>query len=136
MNNDSAAKPGDQASVTVGIAVAPQQAFRIFTDEIDRKRVWEPPQRLVFSWRAANFAQREQTEVEVSFSASALDTTETVVHRGWSDIRADHPARHGLGVPAVIGMMGLWWGDLMTSLRVRAASEGRMMPTHRPPGAA
>ena len=109
MSNNTAAKPGDKASVTVAVAVAPQEAFRIFT---------------------------EQIEVAVPFSASASGTTVTVVRRGWGDIRDDHPARHGLGVPAFIRMMGLWWGDLMTSLRVRAASEGMTMPTLWPPGAA
>ena len=29
----------------------------------------------------------------------------------------DHPARHGLVGPAFSRMIGLWWGQLMTSLR-------------------
>src|SRR4029453_10334200 len=34
-----------------------------------RVRVWEPPARLVFEWRAVNFAPEEKTEVEVTFEA-------------------------------------------------------------------
>jgi hypothetical protein len=37
--------------------------------------------------------------------------------RGWSAIRPDHPARHGLDDAAFSRMIGLWWGDLMTGLR-------------------
>jgi hypothetical protein len=45
----------------------------------------------------------------------------TVTHRGWASLRPDHPVRHGHEVPAFIRMMGLWWGDLLTSLREHAA---------------
>lgn len=78
---------------------------------------WEPPTRLVFEWRAVNFAASEKTEVEVLFQPSRSGTLVTVKHRGWSRIRPDHPVRHGLESPAFIRMMGLWWGDLMTSMR-------------------
>jgi len=84
--------------------------------------VWEPPSRLVFEWRAMNFAPGEKTEVEVQFEAKPRGTLVTVKHRGWSRLRSDHPVRHGLEVPAFIRMMGLWWGDLMTSLREYAAA--------------
>ncbi len=159
--------PGDQARVSVLVEVSPDEAFRIFTQEIDQwwRRglayraggrttsvlhlegrvggklfetidsggstrvvqtghviVWEPPARLVFEWRATNFAPDERTEVEVCFEASRSGTLVTVTHRGWSRIRPDHPARHGHDVPAFIRMMGLWWGDLMSSLRVYAAT--------------
>jgi uncharacterized protein YndB with AHSA1/START domain len=151
--------PGDEATVTVLVAVEPAVAFRIFTEEIDQwwrrgpqfrlhpgkgsvvrlepgvggrllesaetpriyeagaVTAWEPPSRLVFEWRAVNFDPSEKTEVEVLFTPSKSGTQVTVKHRGWSRIRADHPARHGHDVPAFIRMMGLWWGELMTSLR-------------------
>lgn len=160
---------GDEARATVSVALAPAEAFRVFTEEIDswwrrgrrfrnapddrgivriepgvggrlfesfdgeggervvevgRTLVWEPPQRLLLEWRNINFGADERTEVEVLFRASGSGTMVTVVHRGWSGIRADHPARHGLERPAFIRMMGLWWGDQLTALRLRAADPG------------
>ena len=82
-----------------------------------RVTVWQPPRRLAFEWRAVNFAPAEKTEVDVQFEASDRGTLVTVTHRGWSRIRADHPVRHGDEVTAFLRRMGLWWGDLLTSLR-------------------
>jgi hypothetical protein len=45
----------------------------------------------------------------------------TVTHWGWSTLRADHPARHGLAVEAFVQMMGLWWADQLQSMRLVAA---------------
>jgi uncharacterized protein YndB with AHSA1/START domain len=154
--------PGDEVTVSVLVEVPADEAFRVFTEEIDRwwqhgsrfriggrrpsvihlephvggrllesvdskggprifetgrVTIWEPPARLVFEWRAVSFKAGEQTEVEVQFAPSRSGTLVTVIHRGWSRIRPDHPARHGLDVAPFIRMMGLWWGDLMTSLR-------------------
>jgi uncharacterized protein YndB with AHSA1/START domain len=163
----SAATPaGDQARVSVSVAVPPAEAFRVFTEEIDlwwrrglkyrvargsdgvmclepglggrlfesiatkaggrvietgRVTAWEPPARLVLEWRAVNFAPDERTEVEVRFEPAGEGTLVTVTHRGWSRIRADHPARHGHDAVAFVRMLGMWWGDLMTALRERAA---------------
>jgi len=158
--------PGDEAIVSVLVAVGTDEAFQVFTQEIDlwwrtglkyriggkRRSVihmeprmggrfyesletasgerildlgvitaWEPPTRLAFDWRAVNFDPLEKTEVEVTFAPSPSGTLVTVKHRGWSRIRPDHPARHGLEVPAFIRMMGLWWGELMTSMREHVA---------------
>jgi uncharacterized protein YndB with AHSA1/START domain len=157
-------RSGDQARVTVGVAVPPDVAFAVFTEEIDlwwrrgpqfRRvggeraliaiegreggrvfesagaglpaqevglvRAWQPPSRLVFEWRASNFGPGESTEVEVCFEpAAGGGTTVTVTHRGWADIRADHPVRHGQDVPAFIGGMGRWWGSLLASYRLQA----------------
>jgi len=161
--------PGDQARVSVLVAVPPAVAFRVFTEEIDqwwrtgmkyrvggkhrsviriepgvggrlfesfetpagtrvfdtgRVTAWEPPSRLVFEWRAKNFAPSEKTEVEVSFEPSASGTLVTVTHRGWSHIRPDHPVRHGEDVPGFVRTLGLWWGDLVSALREHAAERG------------
>jgi uncharacterized protein YndB with AHSA1/START domain len=85
--------------------------------EAGRVTVWQPPFRLVFTWRNANFASGESTEVEVLFEPINTGTRVTVQHQGWSAIRPDHPARHGLEGAAFSRMMGMWWGDLMTALR-------------------
>jgi uncharacterized protein YndB with AHSA1/START domain len=155
--------PGDRARVTVGVAVPPEQAFRIFTEEIElwwrrgprfrnargdaglialepglggrvfeshtvdgtphvveigRIRVWDPPRRLLFDWRVANFAPTERTEVEVVFEPAGTGTRVTVTHSGWAAIRPDHPARHGRTGPAFSRELGLWWGDLLSAWRV------------------
>ena len=152
----------DQARVSVSVGVAPAEAFRVFTEQIDqwwrrgvkfrhagsrrgfmhvepcaggrmfeaiegegtetvievgRIRVWDPPQRLVFSWRNANFAAGESTEVEVEFRSAGAGTLVCVTHRGWGALRDDHPARHGLVGADFSRMIGLWWGDQLTSLR-------------------
>ena len=169
MSSDDRVISGDQARVSVAVGVAPEVAFRIFTEDIDhwwrrglkyrvagtrrgiihieprvggrlfesfdsgsetrifetgRVTVWEPPSRLVFDWRAVNFAPAENTEVEVTFQKASNGTLVTVTHRGWSRIRPDHPARHGLETTSFIRMMGLWWGDLMSSMREYTAGSG------------
>jgi len=90
--------------------------------EVGRVKAWDPPHRLLFEWRNVNFAPAEHTEVEVRFQPGTSGTRVTVVHRGWSAIRGDHPARHGLSDPEFVRMLGLWWGDLLTSLRLRIAT--------------
>ena len=85
--------------------------------EVGRVQVWEPPARLAFTWRNANFAAKEHTQVDVEFSPTASGTKVTVTHRGWSVLRPDHPARHGLQGADFSRMIGLWWGEQMSSLR-------------------
>ena len=82
---------------------------------------WEPPHRLTFIWRGANFAGSEQTEVEITFEALGNRTQVTVRHHGWAALRGDHPARHGLEGAAFTRMIGLWWGELMTAFREKIA---------------
>jgi hypothetical protein len=85
--------------------------------EVGRVNVWEPPHRVGFTWRNAAFAAHEHTDVEVEFSPAAAGTLVTVTHRGLSSLRPDHPARHGLQGAGFSRMIGLWWGEQMSSLR-------------------
>jgi uncharacterized protein YndB with AHSA1/START domain len=85
---------------------------------LGRVLVWEPGARLVLEWRNVNFAEGERTEVEVWFEATPSGKTRvTLEHRGWSAIRPDHPARHGLVGREFNAMMGNWWAGLLASLR-------------------
>ena len=85
--------------------------------ELGRVIVWQPPHQLAFTWRNATFAPLEQTEVEVTFAPMGKSTLVTVRHRGWEALRRDHPARHGADDEALQRVIGLWWGDQLTSLR-------------------
>jgi uncharacterized protein YndB with AHSA1/START domain len=87
-------------------------------------RVWEPPSRVLFTWGNTRFQAGQETEVDVSFAPTSSGTLVTVVHRGWTTIPADHPVRHGMPVAAFIRSMGLWWGQLMTSLREECDARG------------
>lgn len=87
--------------------------------EVGRIVTWEPPGRLLFEWRNSNFAPHEKTEVEVRFDAAPGGTQVVLEHRGWSSLPAGHPARHGLEGAAFIGMIGMWWSELLGALRER-----------------
>jgi hypothetical protein len=90
---------------------------RSTTIEVGKVTRWDPPRELELEWRGVNFKPHEKTFVEVTFAPSGEGTLVTVRHHGWSALPEDHPARHGLVGPAFSRMIGLWWGDLMTSLR-------------------
>jgi hypothetical protein len=94
---------------------------RIF--EVGRVTVWDPPAHLVLEWRGSNFAPGEKTEIEVHFAPTASGTLVTLEHRGWAALREGHPARHGLVGSAFTRMIGSWWGELLSSMRERAAEK-------------
>ncbi len=157
----------DSAAASVHVAVGPEDAFEVFTREIDLwwrhgpkfriagKRpgrlvfecqlggrlfetveldsgartfvtgtvvAWDPPRRLAIEWRGVNFAEHEKTLVEVTFTPAGEGTMVRVEHRGWSSLRDDHPARHGLVGAPFSRMIGMWWGDLASSLREHVAT--------------
>lgn len=157
--------PGDRAAATVQVAVSIEDAFDVFTSEIDlwwrmgrkfriagrrpgrlvfepgldgrlfetvtfdsRQRTfevgrvieWDPPRRLALEWRGVNFRPHEKTLVEVTFTAVPGGTMVRVEHSGWSTLPDDHPARHGRVGPAFSRSIGMWWGELLTSLREHA----------------
>jgi uncharacterized protein YndB with AHSA1/START domain len=85
--------------------------------EIGRIRVWEPPQRLVFSWRQANFPLDLHTEVEVRFEAIGEETRVSVEHRGFDRVPADSVARHGFPDEALLMRLAEWWQVLLASLK-------------------
>ena len=90
--------------------------------EIGRVLSWEPGARLAFEWRARNFAPGEITHVEVTFEPVEGGTRVVLEHRGWDEIAAKHPVRHGLTGTAFTDMMGLWWGELLTSYRAHTGA--------------
>lgn len=89
---------------------------------VGRITQWDPPSRLAFEWRGVNFAADESTFVEIDFEPKGDGTMVTVRHRGWAALRPDHPARHGNLGAAFDRMIGLWWADLLSSLREHVRS--------------
>lgn len=120
--------PGDQGL----IALEPRLGGRVFESfasgdretvvEIGLIKIWEPPSRVLFEWRNINFAASESTEVDVSFTANGAGTLVTVIHRGWSGLRFDHPTRHGQDERAFLRGMGMWWVDMLRSLDAHVGS--------------
>ncbi len=88
--------------------------------EIGRIGVWEPPVRLVFSWRQANFPPDLHTEVEVRFEAVGEETRVSVEHRGFDQV-PEGAARHGFPDQALLMRLAEWWRTLLTSYRDTSA---------------
>jgi uncharacterized protein YndB with AHSA1/START domain len=85
--------------------------------EIGRVRVWDPPSRLVLSWRQASFAPDQETEVHVRFEDLGRETRVTVEHFGWDAIPPEHAARHGFPLLVFQQRHAEWWRALLGSLR-------------------
>lgn len=82
--------------------------------EIGRVLAWEPPTRLMFSWRQASFPLDLHTEVEVTFTAVGDETRVSVEHRGF-DAVPEGVARHGFPDSALLQRLAEWWRDLLSS---------------------
>ena len=76
--------------------------------EIGRIVAWEPPKRLVFSWRQANFPLDLHTEVEVGFHAVGDETRVSVEHRGFDQVPAG-AARHGFPDQVLMRRLADFW---------------------------
>ena len=84
---------------------------------IGRVTQWTPGQRLVLNWWLPSFADAESTEVDVRFEPVDGGTRVSVEHRGWSALRADHPARHGQHGRDYEYMKASLWAENLGSLR-------------------
>jgi uncharacterized protein YndB with AHSA1/START domain len=77
--------------------------------EIGRIRAWEPPGRLVFSWRQANFPLDLHTEVEVRFEAVGEETRVSIEHRGFDQVPAESAARHRFPDAVLLARLAEYW---------------------------
>ena len=77
--------------------------------EIGAIRVWEPPHRLVFSWRQASFPLDLHTEVEVGFEAVGDETRVSVEHRGFDQVPAESAARHRFPDAVLLMRLADFW---------------------------
>jgi uncharacterized protein YndB with AHSA1/START domain len=94
-------------------------------------RVWEPPHRLVLSWRHATFEDDQETELHVRFDAvdssdgAGAETRITVEHYGWDTIPAEHAARHGFPLPTFQLRYAEWWQGLLEAVAEAALPVSR-----------
>ena len=87
--------------------------------EIGRITLWEPGERLAFTWRQASFTPEQLTHLEIRFEPVGDETRVTVEHRGWDSVPREHVARHGFPEPIFLRRHGEWWQVLLSSLRSR-----------------
>lgn len=91
-------------------------------------RVWDPPHRLVLSWRHATFAPDQETELHVRFEevetpdSASTQTRVTVEHFGWDHIPPDYAARHGFPLAVFQLRFAEWWRRLLEALGSSCAS--------------
>jgi uncharacterized protein YndB with AHSA1/START domain len=76
--------------------------------EIGRISIWEPPRRLIFYWRQANFPPDLHTEVEVGFEAVGEETRVSIEHRGFDQVPAG-VARHGFPDQVLLVRLADFW---------------------------
>ena len=88
-------------------------------------RVWEPPHRLVMSWRTERFEADQETELHVTFGAAGDQTRVTVEHFGWDTIPAEHAARHGFPVAVFQQRWAEWWQSMLHHASFGSRSPGR-----------
>ncbi len=96
-----------------GRLIETRQGGKVF--EIGKVRTWEPPHRLVFSWRQANFPPDLHTEVEVRFEAVGEETRVSVEHRGFDQVPAG-AARHGFPDQYLLLRLGDFWRAQIAAL--------------------
>jgi uncharacterized protein YndB with AHSA1/START domain len=99
-------------------------------------RAWDPPRRLVVSWRQASFAPDQETELHVRFdpvddpSGGMAHTRVVVEHFGWDRIPPEHAARHGFPLATFQLRFAEWWQTLLRTLTSVAGNEpGGSAPT-------
>ena len=83
-------------------------------------RVWDPPHRVVLSWREESFDEDQETELHVRFDPLEHGTRVTVEHFGWDGIPVDHVARHGFELMEFQRRFAEWFQALLAGLRVVA----------------
>lgn len=89
--------------------------------EIGRILTWQPPHRLVFSWRQASFPPDLHTEVEVGFEAVGEETRVSIEHRGFDQVPADSAARHRFPDQFLLMRLAEFWRDQIGAIGERLA---------------
>jgi hypothetical protein len=109
---------GDSTRISVTVAVDPPLAFEIFTEDIDRW--WRRGIKFRQSGARSGFLRIEPEVGGRLFESIDGDSSSHVFEVGRvrvCNLRPDHPARHGLQGGEFSRMIGLWWGEQLSSLR-------------------
>ncbi len=102
---------------------------------VGRVRVWDPPCRLELTWRHANFAPGQETELHVRFDdidGSPGQTRITVEYFGWDTIPAEHAARHGFPLAVFQLRFAEWWRELLQAVAEGIRRERHSLTTPTP----
>lgn len=91
---------------------------------IGRVLGWEPPTRVVLSWREATFSPGQDTTVHVRFEGVDGGTRVVVEHFGWDGLPQEHAARHGFPLFAFQQRLAEWWQSQLSWLAQQAARSG------------
>jgi uncharacterized protein YndB with AHSA1/START domain len=102
-----------------GRLIETREGGKVF--EIGTIRVWEPPGRLVFSWRQASFPLDLHTEVEVGFEAVGEETRVSVEHRGFDQVPAGSAARHRFPDEVLLMRLAEFWRAQIAAVGERVA---------------
>ena len=102
-------EPGEGGRLTETLA-----SGKVF--QIGTITAWEPPTRLVFTYRQANFPLDLHTEVEVRFQAVEAETRVSVEHRGFDKV-PEGAARHGFPDRFLLMRLAEWWQAHLASLK-------------------
>jgi uncharacterized protein YndB with AHSA1/START domain len=105
-------EPGEGGRLTETLA-----GGKVF--EIGRVLAWDPPQRLVFSWRQAAFPLDLHTEVEVRFEPVGEETRVSVEHRGFDRVPAGSAARHRMPDEVLLLHLARFWQAQIRALGER-----------------
>ncbi|MDP1988990.1 SRPBCC domain-containing protein [Phenylobacterium sp.] len=84
--------------------------------EIGRILHWAPPDRLVFSWRQANFPPDLHTEVEVRFDPIGEETRVSIEHRGFTRVPVESAARHSFPDAVLQMRLADFWRSQLAAL--------------------
>jgi uncharacterized protein YndB with AHSA1/START domain len=97
-----------------GRLIETREGGKVF--EIGRIHAWEPPHRLVFSWRQVSFPADLHTEVEVGFEAVGDETRVSIEHRGFDQVPAG-AARHGFPDEVLLMRLADFWRAQIAAVR-------------------
>lgn len=90
-----------------GRLIETREGGKVF--EIGKIRAWEPPRRLVFSWRQASFPLDLRTEIEVGFEAVGDETRISIEHRGFDQVPQENAARHRFPDQVLLMRLADFW---------------------------